>query len=50
MLSSEKISKDLFKKKNKEEKQRSSSFVHLGHKNWNMVVNMMIGVQLAVKS
>lgn len=27
-----------------------TNFVYMGHKNWNLVLNMMIGIQMSVKS
>jgi len=31
-------------------KDRKSNFVSFGHQNWNLVLNMMLGIQTAVKS
>jgi len=30
--------------------EKQSNFVSFGHQNWNLVLNMMLGIQLAVKS
>lgn len=35
--------------KGKRESKKNLS-VHFGHENWNLVQNMMIGIQMAVKS
>lgn len=42
------IHKNTGQKKN--EKIKSTAMVLIGHENWNLVVNMMMGIQMAVRS
>ena len=30
--------------------KKSGTYVFFGHQNWNLVLNMMLGIQMAVKS
>lgn len=34
----------------KNEKFKKTAMVLIGHENWNLVLNMMLGIQMAVKS
>lgn len=41
---------EYIKSKTTQNISRSKSMVFLGHKDWNLALNMMIGLQMAVKS
>lgn len=37
-------------RENKKEARKSKSVVFFGHQNWNLVVNIMMGIQMSVQS